>query len=147
MRSVDILLTNSGPTDLYELAWFAPLIEYSAKGKTDCIQRATDVTLGHERRPLGTFLPETLPPGRSRRIYLEFGERDDEGAERALKPTIVPLVTFIDADGYRMGYVARSVDEPGEQRFSMGWDVVGDGYPNPGSVSGRMRELLRKSHE
>jgi len=133
--TVPIELENRGLMELYEVQWFLPLIVYS-DGRTDSVTRATDATITGARRPLAEHQPETLQPRQSRRLYVHCDSHD--GERRPLKE-VIPLVTFFDADGNRIG---RVLGKRGTPPFQSEWAIVDDCYP--ATVRGGLGKLLNK---
>lgn len=134
------MLSNKGPTDLYEVQWFAPLIvQYTDAGEIESVKRAEGTTITSDRNRLETSDPETLVPGQNRGIYVQMPRGDDDDAT----PTVAELVTWVDADGYRLGRVYPRNTNPHSRRIAVpGWAVVDDDYP--ASAGGHLGELLEK---
>jgi hypothetical protein len=135
-RFVDIRVTNNGSTDLYDLTWFPPLIQYGSSGKTKPVQ----CTVVGEQQPFESRVVETLAPGRSRAIRLEFAVPQAGGVPQPDEPSVTPLLTFVDVDEYRLGYVNLRIGKS-DTRTRRGWATVGDRYPDPASVPLSQGEL------
>ena len=127
---VAIQLTNRGPTELYEVKWWDPLIVY---GRTDSVTRTTEATITGARWP---FAEHQLLPGQSRRVFLRCDSHD---GERKPLTGVIPLVAFRDADGNRIG---RVLGRGGTPPFQSKWAIVDDGYP--ATVGGGLGRLLNR---
>lgn len=138
---LQVMLSNKGSTDLDEVRWFAPLVvQYTDDGEIVSVRRAVGTTVTDNRNRLETSDHETLVPGQNRRIYVPVARGD--GGDR--DPTVAELVTWIDADGYRLCRVYPRNTNPRSRRVAVaGWAVVDDDYPN--STGGHLRELLERA--
>jgi hypothetical protein len=126
-RFFEISIRNGGSTDLYAVTWFAPQLQY----QSDTVE-ATDVkTAGGE--PVSSLAPRGLAAQRSRRIYVHTAARVDEESRQSVEPKVKPLVEFVDAEGYRLGYVGQGGGEGDASRPD--WIVVDDDYPPHASGS------------
>lgn len=139
-RFIDIRVANNGSTDLYDVTWFPPLIQYSSSGNAEPVQCA----IVGEQPPFKSRVVETLTRGWSRTTHLEFPVPEVGGTPQPDEPDVMPLVSFIDVDEYRLGYVDRRTDKS-DARIQQGWDIVGTDYPK--RVSGLLRKFVRKVKE
>jgi hypothetical protein len=126
-NELEISIKNTGQTDLYEMQWFCPAVVYISEGKVVSIETSTDTTITDKKYPLADHLPETIVPGQRRALYVPATLRDGEGTVGDRAPRIFALVTYVDADGYRLGRVYER-DEAGT-RLRNDWAVVDDNYP------------------
>jgi hypothetical protein len=120
---IEILLTNRGPAELYEVEWFDPLIVYSGRRKSVSVMRAIGATVTGGRRPLAGFQQETFLPRQSQRSYLRCDSHDSNG--RSLQE-VMPSVTYLDVDGNRIG---RVLGKRGRLASQSDWAIVDDRYP------------------
>jgi hypothetical protein len=142
-NELEVMLSNKGSTDLYEVQWFPPLlVQFAGEGDDtiESVTRAVGTTITDDRNRLETSDPETIAPGQNRRIFVPVVAQDD-AADRT--PLVVELITFVDADGYRLGRVYPPNTNPHSRRIAVpGWAVVDDDYPDSGS--GFLGDLLKQ---
>ena len=143
----DASIENGGTDDIYEVAWFPPLLTIFRDGKLESAQWGQDLFISTQelrdtRFKLENWPPKVLRPRERLRLY--FSRTRLTKTQEGVRSRSLLLVTFVDADGYRIGRVYRRTDEDTRSgrhdRVFAAWDIVDDDYPN--SVGGVLGECI-----
>jgi hypothetical protein len=157
-------LHNTGATPIYEVTWSPPLVAYIpytppgqlAQPRLEWAEDA--VLMDHPIRDVdeipsqgqGTNIrdmdPFVLAPGGSAEIRVTI-QNIREGPSKYLPFTTYNRVSYVDEDGYQIGWIYRRINETvpitAENSVRGHWALVDDDYPK--NVNDAIRELVEQA--